>query len=49
MKTYKAQLNTPNRPPLEVRVQAKNSIDAKTLLDAQYGASGKIYNVTEVR
>lgn len=48
MKTFKAYVRISGRNT-EVRIQARNVMDAKDLLEAQYGKGSVIQGPTEVR
>ena len=48
MKTYKAQIRIGGRTT-EVRIQARNPLDAKALLEVQYGRGSVAFGPMEVR
>jgi hypothetical protein len=48
VKNYKAQVRISGRY-VEVRVQARNSIDARTMLEGQYGKGCIVIGPNEVR
>jgi hypothetical protein len=48
MKTYKAHVRTNGRV-VEVRVQARNPMDARDMLSGQYGRDNIVHAPSEVR
>lgn len=44
MKKFKAKIKMPNGQQIDVVIDAKNSSDAKALLEAQYG-KGNVFTV----
>lgn len=48
MKTYKARVRLSGRT-IEVQVQARGSLDAKALLEAQYGKGSVVFGPIEAR
>ena len=48
-KTYKAKVRLPNGSVQEVRVEADSSLNARAMLEAQYGKGSIFSSPTEVR
>lgn len=48
-KTYKAKVRLPNGSVQEVRVEADSSLNARSMLEAQYGKGSIFSSPTEAR
>ncbi|MEA1674368.1 hypothetical protein [Nitrospirillum sp. BR 11163] len=48
MRTWKARVKVGNNS-IEVRIQANNYLDAKNLLEAQYGKGNIAFNPVEIK